>query len=165
MDDVFKYLREEQAFILSGLKELVQSFPEKTREEVFDEVKLVCDKLRGYFKKQATLLLDELENRNEYSGLIKKTEKTHDRLSGDLENLVMIHVDEPGYRSYLANLLKDCEMYFSASDELFAQLGTTLSKPVLKRINEKLSKIIHSDVGFNVIQSPDVVSTKTSQQP
>src|SRR6516162_4714567 len=98
MDDVFKYLKEEQAFVVASLKELVQNFPEKNREEVFDDVKLVCDKLGGYFKKQATLVLDEVENDNEYPGLIKKTKKTHDRLLDDLENLVMIHVDEPGYR-------------------------------------------------------------------
>ncbi|PWU00400.1 MAG: hypothetical protein C5B53_04120 [Candidatus Melainabacteria bacterium] len=164
MRGVFNYLKEEQDFVIANLRELVKNLPDKNREEVFDEVKLICDKLRGYFKKQSSLLLDELENKGEYSGLIKKTKKTHDRLFDDLENLVMIHVDEPGYRSYLANLLKDCEIYFSASDELFAKLAQTLPKPALKRINEKLSKIIHSDVGFNALQAPDVQSSQATRQ-
>lgn len=164
MDAVFKYLKEEQAFVLSNLQELVQNFRDKSREEVFDDVKLICDKLRGYFKKQSTLVFDELENENEYTGYIKKAKKTHDRLFDDLENLVMVHVDEPGYRSYLANLLKDCEMYFSASDELFDKLAGSLPKQVLKRINEKLTNIIHSDVGFNAIQAPDATSASQAKQ-
>jgi len=167
MDDVFNYLKEEQALTIANLSELVQNFSDKNREEVFDEVKLVCDQLRGYLKKQSVLLIDELENKNEkgYSSLLKETKKMQDQLFDDLETIVMVHVDEPGYGSYLSNLLKHAEDYFAASQKLFVKLRETLPEPTLNKVNEKLATIIHSDVGFNSIQTPEIEQARAAKQP
>jgi hypothetical protein len=157
--DVFAYLQEEQALVLSSLKELVQNFSDKSREEVFDEVKLVCDKLRAYLKKYAVLVLDELEEMKFESPSLKETKERRDQLLGDLENLVMVHVDEPGYRDYLANLLEVSQDYFDTSNRLSKKLSETLPKATLDKLNEKLRTIIHSDVGFNSLQTPEAAGS------
>jgi hypothetical protein len=154
MDDIFSYLKEEEDLAESGLKELVDGFREKTREEVFDEVKLDCDRLRGYLKKQSALLLDHLKDQGGITAQLKDTVKERDELFADMDNLVMVHVDEPGYQEYLANLLQRSKNYFYASETLYGKLKEVLPKQNLYEINENLRVVIHSDVGFNSLQTP-----------
>jgi hypothetical protein len=154
--DIFDYLKEEEELIQADLSDLVKNFPQKTRETVFDEVKLVCDKLRGHCKKQAVLLLDKIQTENGFAANLESTRRSKDKLLSELENLVMVHVDEPGYREYLANILHCAEDYFAVSRQLYAKLKGSLSNKQLEAINSDLRTVIHSDVGFNSLQTPKV---------
>lgn len=151
--DVFDFLKEEQDLIRAELTELVKNFRHKTRERLFDEVKLICDKLRGYVEKQSSLLLTGLPINDDLDSQLKSTQEKREELVGDLNNLLMVHVDEPGYRDCLANMLNRTLDYFTASEELYITIQLYLPKQTRDQMNKDLKDLIHSDVGFNSLQS------------
>jgi cell division septum initiation protein DivIVA len=147
--DIFEYLRDEERLILDKLQDLVHNFGTKSRETVFDDVKLMCDKLRGYSRKQTVLLLDKIEGKNDqYATELKETEKQRNKLSEELDNMLMVHVDEPGYKEYLSNILRYMQTYAEASDSLYRALERA-KPPEIGIIDNNLQTAIHSDVGFN----------------
>jgi hypothetical protein len=153
--NIFKYLEEEEDITESKLAELVKNFTQETREEIFDGVKLICDLLRGHGEKQTSLLLAKIPKQDAKNGcqaLIEETVKARDLVTSEIGNLVMVHVDEPGYKEYLANLLRCAQNYFKKSKSLYARLPTILSPELIKSIDEDLTMTIHSDVGFNTLQ-------------
>lgn len=150
--DIFDYLKEEQDMVRKSLKELVDDFSETTREKLFDDVKAALDKLRGYCKKQSVLLVDEIGNLKGPANF-QATKLKRNKLLEDLDNLVMVHVDEPGYKEYLMHLLSFAEEYFDASARLYEELEDRLPKELHDKINENLQTVIHSDVGFNSLQT------------
>jgi hypothetical protein len=153
--DIFDYLKEEQEMVRKSLKDLVDDFSETTREKLFDDVKAALDKLRGYCKKQSVLLVEEI---GALKGLasFEATKQKRVKLLEDLDNLVMVHVDEPGYKEYLMHLLSFAEEYFEASAKLYEELTDRLPKELHDKINQNLQTVIHSDVGFNSLQTADM---------
>lgn len=150
--DIFDYLKEEQEMVRKSLKELVDDFSETSREKLFDDVKAALDKLRGYCKKQSVLLVDEIGNLKGLASF-EATKQKRAKLLEDLDNLVMVHVDEPGYREYLMHLLSFAEEYFEASGKLLGELKEKLPQELHNKINQNLQTVIHSDVGFNSLQT------------
>jgi cell division septum initiation protein DivIVA len=109
----------------------------------------MCDKLRGYSRKQTVLLLDKIEGKNDqYATELKETEKQRNKLSEELDNMLMVHVDEPGYKEYLSNILRYMQTYAEASDSLYRALERA-KPPEIGIIDNNLQTAIHSDVGFN----------------
>src|SRR6516164_8263393 len=147
--NIFKYLEEEQELIQDKLANLVRDFRQSTREQNFDEVKLICDRLRAYCKKQLDLLLDKIQDRTRCQAELEETNRKRASILDDLNELVMIHVDEPGYDDYLVKLLNHTESFFQTSKTLYDTLSRTVSSQVPGKIDADLQEVIHSDVGFN----------------
>lgn len=162
--ELFSYLREEEQMAKSSLEDLIKGFGVRNREEVFDEVKAVLDRLRGYIKKQSVLLLDRIVDLDGVeTALLKGTTSKRDQLLAEVGNLVMVHVDEPGYLSYLTALLERTEDYFNNSDKLYAELQKSLPKEGLDKLNDMVTDAVHSDVGFNSLPAPEVLPAKAAK--
>jgi hypothetical protein len=158
--NTFDYLDEEANLIEGKLADLLLQMNEKSREQVFDDVKLICDNLQGYCQKQAGLLLDNIitDKQTEYSSELEATLKSRDKLITDLGDLVMVHVDEPGYRAYLEGLFDRARTYFGSSRSLYKKLKESLPIDLLNRIDSELTNIIHNDVGYNALQDVKIGS-------
>jgi hypothetical protein len=153
--NIFDFMREEEDITVKKLQELVKDFSEETREEGFDKVKLILDILRGHCDKQKALLLDkmtELDKSSRCKRAIEETIEAREHLIAEIGDLVMVHVDEPGYKEYLARLLRTAENYFDVSKKLYKILQETLSQESIKSLDEGLTSMIHSDTGFNTLQ-------------
>jgi hypothetical protein len=150
--NIFTFLSEEANLIEPKLNELVHNIANLSREKVFADVKLICDELRGYWQKQGILLLDKLEADSSCAPQLKVVLECRDQLKAELETLVMVHVDEPGYKKYLESLLGKAQAYFGASANLYDKLNQVLSKSSVERLNEECATLIHSDVGYNNLQ-------------
>jgi hypothetical protein len=147
--NIFSFLKEEQDLVQNELTELVDKFRHRTREANFDAIKLICDKLRGYCKKQLELLLAKIDAESGFKAELEEANNQRERLLSDINDLVMVHVDEPGYEEYLVNLLNHTKDFFAASNKLYAKLPAAISQPALGKIDADLQEAMHAGVGFN----------------
>jgi hypothetical protein len=153
--NIFDFMREEEDITVKRLQELVKDFFVETREEGFDKVKLILDILQGHCDKQKALLLDklpELDKSDTCKRALADTIEARDNLIAEIGDLVMVHVDEPGYKEYLVKLLRTTQNYFDVSKKLYKTLQETLPKESIKSLDEGLTAMIHSDTGFNTLQ-------------
>jgi hypothetical protein len=150
--NIFEFFEEEEELIEKKLGDLVSSFTEDTREEIFDDVKLILDLLKGHCDKQKAALLDKIAEFDGCKQSIEETVKARDLVIAQIGDLVMVHVDEPGYKEYLVDLLKRVQSYFKISETLYKALQNSLPEASIKSLDEAFTSMIHSDVGFNSLQ-------------
>lgn len=150
--DVFEFFSAEHELIERKLRNLAQNYFNWTREQVFDGVKECCDHIRGHLDKEEELLLDKLQRKGITSRLLE--ELAHDRQSmlDDIENLVMVHVDEPGYDEYLKSLHNRFADHIGHCKRSFDHIKKHGDQKDLERINEELKELIVHSVGYNYIQ-------------
>jgi hypothetical protein len=150
--NIFDYLKDEGEFIESKLKNLIASFEGESRETIFDDVKLLLDSINGFIEKQKILLFDKLA---EFEPTLRTQYKAHNdqlvKMLSELENLTMVHVDEPGYKEYLASLLLRLKELDASLAEISGHLKSNAPAGRLDKINEELAELVHSPVGFNTI--------------
>jgi hypothetical protein len=148
--NIFEYLDDEGRFLDRKLTELLHSMKEATREEVFDEIKLVCDNITGYLSKQQKLLINTL---SDFETSLKTQFNSHrDRMSAlknEMEMLTMVHVDEPGYDKYVHSMLMRLRECNTSLKMLAEHLIKTVPANRLNKLNEQLDEIAHGAVQFN----------------
>jgi hemerythrin-like domain-containing protein len=148
--EIFDYLTEEGTLIERKLADLVGTFNDHSREDVFDQVKFFCDATIGYLDKQNGLLFERIKDLEEtYKSEMADHINNMQLLRGEIETLTMVHVDEPGYDRYLNSLLEHIRKCNSSLQKLGEFLKTKLPASRLASINEELEKVVHSPVGFN----------------
>jgi hypothetical protein len=148
--EIFDYLNEEGRMTERKLAELVGSFSEHSREDVFDQVKSICDAVIGYLGKQNDLLFEKIKDLEE-SCKSDMAEHINNMqlLRGEIETLTMVHVDEPGYDRYLNSLLEHLRKCNASLLTLAKFLKSTLPASRLASMNDDLEKVVHSPAGFD----------------
>jgi hypothetical protein len=148
--NIFEYLEDEGRFLDKKLTEILRSLQESTREEIFDEIKLSCDNVGGYLRKQKELVLDPLAD---FETTLKTQFGAHrekmDALRNELETLTMVHVDEPGYDKYIHSLLLRVKECNTSLKQLSEHLSKTVPESRINNLNEQVDQIAHGSVQFN----------------
>jgi hypothetical protein len=151
--DIFEYLEAEHSEIELKLKEIINNYPNWSRERVFDAVKVVCDDIRGHLKKQKFLLLDNIvDDVTKIKSLLDECNKDREKIEQEIGQLVMVHVDEPGYDEYLKNLFIVIEQHVTFTQRLYKTIKQVVSSKNLDRVNAQLQEMIHHSVDFNILQ-------------
>ncbi len=150
--DIFEYLTAETTDIEEKLVELTNNYATWSREKVFDRVKLICDAITGHLKKQEHLLLKNLSPSASTTGILEECQKDRAGVEEEIGQLVMVHVDEPGYAEYLANLLKVIERHITFSKRLYQSLRGHADKVEMKDINSELNDMVLHTTDYNSIQ-------------
>jgi flavorubredoxin len=151
--DIFEYLVEEHKDIEEKLIELTDNYTVWSREQVFDRVKVVCDAIMGHLKKQENILLNNLTKTEDLMPLMKECQADRAKVEEEIGQLVMVHVDEPGYEEYLSNLLKVIEEHITFSKRFYADLRANANPAEIKNIDAKLKDMVLHTSEYNAIQT------------
>jgi hypothetical protein len=160
--ELFKYLKEEDQMLTGKLETLIADFPDDTREKVFDSVKAICDAIRASVDKKSTLITAHLGDSSQESALKEEAIKDRVIVLEEIESLVMVHVDEPGFRDILRSLLKRYQSHCRLWDSIEQRLLTILPPTKKNEIAESFKNFSHGLTGFNVLpaepgKSPDAL--------
>ena len=153
--DIFEYLVEEHKDIEEKLIELTDNYTVWSREQVFDRVKVVCDAIIGHLKKQENILLNNLTKTADLMPLLKECQVDRAKVEEEIGQLVMVHVDEPGYEEYLSNLLAVIEEHIKFSKVFYAKLQSNANPAEIKKINADLKDMVLHTSEYNAIQTQD----------
>ncbi len=151
--DIFEYLAEEHNDIEEKLIELTDNYETWSREKIFDHVKVVCDAIMGHLKKQQNILLNNLTQSTDIAPYLKDAQADRKKVEDEIGQLVMVHVDEPGYQEYLSNLLKVIEAHISFSKSFYGTLKEHANPAELKKINDSLKEMVLHTSEYNAIQT------------
>lgn len=151
--DIFEYLAEEHNDIEEKLIELTDNYETWSREKIFDHVKVVCDAIMGHLKKQQNILLNNLAQTPDLTALLKDASADRRKVEDEIGQLVMVHVDEPGYQEYLSNLLRVIEEHIQFSKSFYANLKQNANPAELKKINDSLKEMVLHTSEYNAIQT------------
>lgn len=134
--DVIGFLQEENTRLRNLIGSLITNYSTLTRDEVFASVREICDATVNHLDKQHHLLLERLRGKEGYEDLFHRINAARSAVADEVGRLVEVHVDEPEYRSCLADLLKTLERHAAVSDEFYRHVASTLSSPEWDAINE-----------------------------
>lgn len=151
--DIFEYLAAEHNDIEAKLIELTDNYDTWSREQVFDRVKVVCDAIIGHLKKQENILLNNLTKTADLVPLMEGAQVDRAKVEEEIGQLVMVHVDEPGYEEYLSNLLRVIEEHIAFSKSFYASLKDNANPNQLKTINQSLNDMVLHTSEYNAIQT------------
>ncbi|HEY9733182.1 MAG TPA: hypothetical protein V6C89_14790 [Drouetiella sp.] len=151
--DIFEYLAAEHNDIEAKLIELTDNYDTWSREQVFDRVKVVCDAIMGHLKKQENILLNNLSKTADLMPLMEDAQVDRAKVEEEIGQLVMVHVDEPGYEEYLSNLLRVIEEHIAFSKSFYEKLRANANPGELKKINQSLSDMVLHTSEYNAIQT------------
>jgi len=146
-------LAEEHNDIDEKLIELTDNYETWSREKIFDRVKVVCDAIMGHLKKQENILLNNLSKTPDLVALMQEAQVDRAKVEEEIGQLVMVHVDEPGYQEYLSNLLRVIEDHIAFSKTFYAKLKENANPAELKKINESLKDMVLHTSEYNAIQT------------
>lgn len=140
--NIFKYLKDDGLSIANRLEEACQNYSEWTMGHVFEETKRDLDGITSHFHK-VSLLLNNLKKARAIDGILAEEKDRQDVIKADLGNLVMIHVDEPGFEQALETILAKFENYLQFCNKvLFPALEERLSKRDFQRVEEQLDQAV-----------------------
>lgn len=142
--DVFEYLKNDGAHIAERLNNIASQYSEWPRDRVFEETKRALQEMKIYFTKEA-LLINNLKDDGETKEVVETAEKQRKSLEAAVENLVMIHVDEPGFEQGLDTIAEKMTQHcdFDA-DTFFPSMKAHLSEDDIKHVKQQLDDQILS---------------------
>jgi transcriptional regulator with XRE-family HTH domain len=142
--DVFEYLKQDGAHIAERLNTTVNQYSEWPRDRFFEETKRTLEAVRGYFSKES-LLSNNLKDTQGTEAIVEEAEKQRGNIQADIENLVMVHVDEPGFDQMLGSIADKMNQHCDfCEEEFFPAMKEHLSADDIKHVKEQLDQEILS---------------------
>lgn len=143
--NVFEYLKNDEEHILSSLEQLTEHYPDWSMDRVFEGIKQAIDSLQKHIHKKESMVLANVHAREKIEDLIAKFEDKKTAIDEIVENLVMIHVDEPGFEQQMTRLTKYFKEFSRFSqEELYPAILKVATKDELRRMNEQLETMVLS---------------------
>ncbi|HEY9713901.1 MAG TPA: hypothetical protein V6C72_10550 [Chroococcales cyanobacterium] len=142
--NVFDYLNNDMSNIVQRLDATASHYADWPRDRIFEQTKKELAALKIHFSKEA-LLEQNLKNPNGTQGLIDKARKQREVIAKEVEDLVMIHVDEPGFEQGLESITEKLgeHMNFCAAT-FFPSLKEHLTNDDMQHIGEQLDQMVLS---------------------
>jgi hypothetical protein len=142
--DVFNYLDEDNKKIAETLRQIVQNYSGWAFERVFEEAKKVFESIKNHFAKD-TLLENNMKNPKQLENLLSEVAQKRKDITADIEQIVEIHVDEPGFEQSLETIANKYDQYHQyCKDKLYPKMKESLSPDEKKHIEEQLEQKIFS---------------------
>ncbi|HEY9787992.1 MAG TPA: hypothetical protein V6D17_21570 [Candidatus Obscuribacterales bacterium] len=142
--DIFAYLKDDWARIMERLTDTVDNFADWPHERVFEETKRDLEALRQHFEKEV-LIEQNLRNTTGVEGDLQKVTSLRKEIANDINNLVMIHIDEPGFEDGLEEITKKAkELRDFCESTFYPRVNEKMSESELRHLNQQVSEIVMS---------------------
>jgi hypothetical protein len=130
--EIFTYLADDGKQIADRLMETAKNYSTWTRDRIFEEAKKAFESIQGHFSRVA-LLENNLKNPQSMQKVLSDLNKQRDAITADVEQIVEIHVDEPGFEQALEAIGKKFIQYTKyCQDNYFPAVKKNLSAEDLK---------------------------------
>lgn len=140
--DVFKFLLANEEILAQRLSSTAANYSEWTQDRVFEETKRVLEGLKANFDKEKALL-NTVHGTAGVESVVAEAEQHRKDMQADAENLVMLHVDEPGFEQGLETLSAKFEKHKEFCEKtLFPKLKELVSEADLSRVSDQLDAVV-----------------------
>jgi hypothetical protein len=140
--DVFQLLEEQHNVIHDDLAELLHGTDLDADEAVARSGQLFAA-VRKHFDSQEKFLLRYIEEFPEVQTMVHSFRKDRTEILDDIEQIVLWHVDEPGYAKMLQEILRALERHMKMAEmHLFPAFRACLPSADLARINHDVRALI-----------------------
>ncbi len=138
--DIFNYLEEDNASIAQRLVETAKNYSQWSRDRIFEEVKKEFASAKEHFSKEA-LLENNLKNAAAVQSILSEVSQRRNEIMNEIEQIVEIHVDEPGFEQSLETIANKYSQYARyCKEKFYPAMKKILSTDELKHINEQLEQ-------------------------
>ncbi len=142
--DAFQYLEVDENRIVDLLQEIDENFAKWPMDQVFSVTKKAIMSIRVHFDK-----LEQLVNgvaSPEMDDLIRRFREKKAEINELIsEQLVMVHIDEPGFEELLEQLIKKTQNVFRfCAEELYPTIRTSATDHELKSILRSVEDTVMS---------------------
>ena len=142
--DIFSNLESENANIAQRLSETAKNYSQWARDRIFEEVKKDFALIKEHFAKDSTLE-NNLKNSNPVKTLLSEASRQRKEITAEIEQIVEIHVDEPGFEQALESIAEKFSQYGKyCKEQFYPAMKKILSADELKHIQEQLEQKIVS---------------------
>lgn len=142
--DIFSLLEDDGARIAKRLTETGKNYSTWTRDRIFEEAKSVFQAIKDHFAKVA-ILENNLKRPEEIKSTLSQLNTLRDSISADVQQIVEIHVDEPGFEQALEQIAKKFSQFTLYSKEtFFPAIKKSLSEDDLKHIQQQIDQKVLS---------------------
>src|SRR4030095_8795370 len=142
--DVFNYIQSDSDMINDRFIELAENYSEWAQDRVFEETKNGLAGVKSHFQKEQ-LLINNLKDRSGSEKIFAEAQKQQEAIVSEIEQLVMIHVDEPGFEQGLEAIRdKFTTQREFVIDTLYPRLKNRLSPADLRHVSDQLEQKVLS---------------------
>lgn len=140
--DAFDVLSRDSAIIAERLKETAANYSEWHFDRVFESTKKSLESIKQHFNKEK-LLVNNLKDQDKAKELVDKFTNQEKSINSEIESIVMLHVDEPGFEQELETISAKFEDHRNFCDkEFYPRLEGMLTPEDMKKIDQQLEQII-----------------------
>lgn len=139
--NIFNYLNEDAEHVSHMLHETVDHFLTWDMDRVFEQSKKALASLDEHLKKEKIVSNNLIDNSELADSVSKSIEKTK-AIKSDMNSLIMIHVDEPGYAKVLQSMMEKLDEYRAYNQETFyPAIERTLSEEQFASIKTQMEQV------------------------
>lgn len=136
--NVFHYLSEDHSAISKRLTETTKNYSTWTRDRIFEESKNILQAIKDHFKKEH-LLVNNLKDESGMHQVLSTLNRQEKALNSEIDNLTMIHVDEPGFEQGLESIAGRFEEHCRfCGKTFFSRVKEKLSANDLRHVQKQL---------------------------
>ena len=142
--DIFSLLEDDGARIAQRLTETGKNYSTWTRDRIFEEAKNLFQAIKDHFSKLA-ILENNLKNPEGLKDILSQVNTKRDSITADVEQIVEIHVDEPGFEQAFEQIAKKFTQFAQYNKEtFFPAIKKNLSEDDLKHIQQQIDQKVLS---------------------
>lgn len=139
--NIFNYLNEDAEHVSNMLHETVDHFLTWDMDRVFEQSKKALASLDEHLKKEKIVSNNLIDNSELADSVSKSVEQTK-AIKSDMNSLIMIHVDEPGYAKVLQSMMEKLDEYRAYNQETFyPAIERTLSEDQFASIKTQMEQV------------------------
>lgn len=134
----FDLLKDDAAQVKERMDATIKNYSVWNMDHVFESTKKCFEGIRRYIRRKNVLVSSIVANPDILKAA-EQTKKSESELISDIENLVMIHIDEPGFEIVLEKVVNEFHQYCNLCEtDLFPRIGPQLSQQDLHDLNLEL---------------------------
>jgi hypothetical protein len=142
--DIFSLLEDDGARIAGRLTETGKNYSTWTRDRVFEEAKSMFQAVKDHFAKVA-IVENNLKRPEGLTDILSQVNTQRDAITADVEQIVEIHVDEPGFEQSLESIAKKFTQFAQyCKQTFFPTIKKNLSEDDLKHIQQQIDQKVLS---------------------
>jgi len=142
--DVFKYLEEDKSSIVQRLNETAKNYSVWARDKVFEEAKNDFSSIKEHFSRES-ILENNLKDGKAIQNLLSEVSGLRNEITTEVDEIVEIHVDEPGFEQSLESIAKKFSQYAQyCKEKYYPAMKKILSADELKHIQDQFEQKIYS---------------------
>jgi len=142
--NVFNYMETDSEMLNDLFDELTENYSEWAQDRVFEQSKNALAGVKGHFQKEE-MVINNLKDQRGLEQPLAEAKKERDAIVSEIEQLVMIHVDEPGFEQGLESIATKFKNHRKFSlEKLYPLLKERLSSSDMHRISEQLEQRVLS---------------------